>query len=265
MTRVELRTQILRIRTLIALLALLAVPAIAGLTSAGNAGHRNGTQTGLFGASTYSALNHSAASLAFIGPLLLPLVIALLSTAIGASDKEWGTLRYLYVRPVSRGRLVVGKFTAMTIAAGGATGCVIVGGLLTGVILFGWHPFHILGTPNLSAAQSDLRFLAASGYTALCMLSIGSIALMLGLLMPRAVEALGVSVAFVVVASILNGQASLHPLNVILPVHYWQDWTTLFAPGTHTNLTIGILDQVATTMLASAVAIVALHRRDPAA
>ncbi|GLY92551.1 hypothetical protein [Actinoallomurus iriomotensis] len=61
MLRVELTTQLFRIRTLIAVACLAAGPVTAGLATASHAGHRNDTQGGLFGASTYSALNHTMA------------------------------------------------------------------------------------------------------------------------------------------------------------------------------------------------------------
>lgn len=41
----------------------------------------------------------------FIGQLLLPLVVAVLCTAIGASARDWGTLRYPHVQPVTPRRL----------------------------------------------------------------------------------------------------------------------------------------------------------------
>src|SRR5438552_1945427 len=59
--RVELTTQLRRVRTLIALAGLAAVPIVAGLATASEAGHRNGNQGGLFGAAPYSALNHTMA------------------------------------------------------------------------------------------------------------------------------------------------------------------------------------------------------------
>lgn len=264
MLRVELTTQLARARTLVALLCLAAVPVIAGLTTASNAGHQNGTQDGLFGASTYSAINHTAASLDFIGPLLLPLVVALLATAIGSADRDWGVLRYLYIQPVSRRNLLTGKLVAVLIATVLATLCVILAGLLIGFGLFGWHSFHIIGAPAIPVGDAFVRLAGATGYTMLCMLSIAAIAFTLGLAMPRGVEALGVSVAFVIVASILNGQPSLHGLAVILPVHYWQDWTNLFGPGP-AHLLGGVIDQLCTVAVAVAVAAGVLLRRDPAA
>ncbi|MGI5228057.1 hypothetical protein [Actinoallomurus sp. CA-142502] len=88
MLRVERTAQLFRIRTLIAFACLAAGPVTAGLATASHAGHRNDTQGGLFGASTYSALNHTMASLRLIAPLLLTIVVAPLVTAIGSADRD---------------------------------------------------------------------------------------------------------------------------------------------------------------------------------
>lgn len=265
MLRVELTTQILRIRTLIALACLAAVPVLAGLATASKGGHRNGGQRGLFGVSTFSALNHTMASLMFIGPLLLPIVVALLASAVGSADRDWGTLRYLYVAPVGRARLLTAKLTAVAITTTAATACVLLGGLLTGLALFGWHPFHVIGAPDLTTGQTLTRVTETAGYTLLCMGTIAAIAFALGLLLPRGAEALGASVAFVVAATILNNQSALHGLAVLLPVHYWQTWTDLFTPSGHAPLGTGVLCQATTILLAVGAAVAVLQRRDPAA
>ncbi len=205
------------------------------------------------------------ASLMFIAPLLLPLVVALLASAIGSADRDWGTLRYLYVAPVSRTRLLAGKLGAAAVVTVAATMCVLLAGLLIGLALFGWHPFHIIDAPNLSAGHAIARGLEASGYTLLCMLSVAAIAFTLGLLLPRGAEALGAAVAFVVLASILNDQSALHALAVLLPVHYWQNWIHLFDSAGTAQLGTGILSQVATIAVATGLAGLVLLRRDPAA
>lgn len=265
MLRIELTTQLLRLRTLVALACLAAVPVLAGLVTASDAGHRNGDQGGLFGAATYSALNHTMASLQFIAPLLLPIVVTLLGTAIASADRDWGTLRYVYVAPVNRRRLLAGKLGAVVLTTTAATLCVPVSGLLAGLAFFGWHRFHILRAPDLATGDALLRALTASGYTLLCMLSIATVAFALGLLLPRGAEALGLTVALVVAATILNGQPALRTVSRLLPVHYWQDWTNLFDPGHTTDLGPGIVAQTVTIALAVGAAVLVLWRRDPAA
>ncbi|MDQ2897669.1 MAG: ABC transporter permease subunit [Actinomycetota bacterium] len=264
MLRVELSTQLMRVRTLVTLAALAAVPAIAGLTTLSHAGRRNGNQSGLFGASTFSASNHAAASLAFIAPLLLPLVVCLLATAIASSDRDWGTLRYLYLQPVTRLRLLTGKLAATAIACLLATASVLGAGLLTGVVLFGWHRFHIIGGRDLSSGLAAAALLQAGGYTVVCMSSIAAIAFALGIILPRGPEALGASVAFVVVASILNAQSSLHSVATLLPVHYWQDWTHLL-DRSPASLRTGAAVQLAWLAAAVAAGMLVLVHRDPAA
>jgi ABC-type transport system involved in multi-copper enzyme maturation permease subunit len=265
MLRVELTTQLMRVRTLIALAFLAAVPVMAGVSFASDAGHRNGTQSGLFGASPYSALNHTMASLEFIGPLLLPIIVALLAAAIASADRDWGVLRYFYVAPVTRTRLLVAKSAAVAIATTLALAVVLAAGFVTGLAIFGWHPFHLIGSPNLSTSHAIARVLAASGYTLACMLGMAAIAFTLGLLLPRGAEALAAAIAFVVAASILNGQPALHAVAVILPVHYWQNWVGLFEPNGASGLGVGILVQVATMVLCTASCLAVLRRRDPAA
>jgi ABC-2 type transport system permease protein len=173
-------------------------------------------------------------------------------------------LRYLYVQPVSRRRLIAGKWSALAVCCVLATACVVGGALLIGLAVFGWHPFHRIGAHGLSASSAAGRLLGASAYVAACTLSIGTIALALGLLLPGPAEALGASVAFVVVTNILDGQPSLHTITALLPVHYWSRWTHLLDGGA-TGMTTGLLAQATAILVALAVAWAALSRRDPAA
>jgi ABC-2 type transport system permease protein len=262
MTRVELVKQLLRPRSLFALAALVAVPILFAVTTTARAGHRNGTQIGLNGALSFSALNLAAAGLQFIAPLLLALVVALLGSALGAADRGWGTLRYLYVQPVSRARLLVGKWSALVVCCALATALALLAATLVGLAIFGWHPFHRLGASNLSPPTALGRLLEAAGYVLACMLSIGTIALTLGLLLPGPAEALGVSVGVVVIANILDGRGSF---DVTLPVHYWHSWTGLFDVTGAKNLGVGLAIQAATVAVALAIAWIVLTYRDPAA
>ena len=109
-------------------------PSWRGIATASHAGSRSRTQGGLYGAAPFSALNHAAASLAFCAPLLLALVAALFGSALGAADRAWGTLRYLYVQPVTPRRLITGKFSALTVCTALATASILLSGLLVGLV-----------------------------------------------------------------------------------------------------------------------------------
>jgi ABC-2 type transport system permease protein len=264
MCRVELTKQLLRVRSLIALAVLAAVPVAAGLGTASHAGGRDGSQGGLYGASPYSALNHAAASLQFVAPLLLALVVALFGSALGAADRDWGTLRYLYVQPVSPRRLIVGKWSGLTVCAALAMGCILISGVAAGLAIFGWHPFHRIGAPSLSSGTAAVRLLAGAGYLTVCVLSIGTIALCLGTWLPGPAEALGASVAFIVVGTVVDGKDWVHWLSLALPMHYWPRWTQLLDGG-HQSLLAGLGAQSITIAVALTATWLVATRRDPSA
>ncbi len=97
-----------------------------------------------------------------------------------------------------------------------------------------------------------------------CLLSIGSIALALGLLLPRSAEALGITLAFLVGSVIMDNVKSVHDLVVVMPVHYWPRYTGLFQGGGG-GIALGLAVQAATVVAILAAAYAILTRRDPAA
>lgn len=262
--RAELVKQLLRRRSVVILAGLAALPLVAAAATASRAGGRNGTQGGLYGASPFSALNHVAATLEFATPLLLALAVALLGSAIGAADREWGTLRYLYVQPVGQGRLLGGKWSALVVCCLAAVACLLVTALICGLVVFGWHPFHRLGTSTLSAPTAAARMAGAGAYVIVCTLSVATVAFALGLLLPGPAEAVAASVVLVVASSIVDGQTSLHVLASVLPVHYWTRWTALLEGGP-SGLLEGVAVQAVWTAGTLALAWALLARRDPIA
>lgn len=168
------------------------------------------------------------------------------------------------MQPVSRGRLVTGKWWALVTCSALAMLIFLAVALLTGIMFFGWHPYHVNGSSDLPAASATWAILGAAGYVTLCLLSIGSIALILGLLLPRSVEALGIAVAFLIGSAVLDNVPAVHDIIVILPVHYWMRWTQLFG-GDGGQLLPGLAAQVAAIAVALAAGCLLLARRDPAA
>lgn len=257
MLYVELATQLRRARSMILFGALAVLPVLAGVTEASKAGGRGGP-------ATYSALNFTEGGLNFTVPLLFGLVAAVFGAILGGADREWGTLRYRYVQPVSRGRLMTGKWQALVICSALAMATFLAVALLTGIVIFGWHPYHRSGTGDLSAASATWAILGAAGYVTVCLLSIGSIALALGLLLPRSVEALGISVAFLIGSTMLDNIPAVHDIIAVLPVHYWMRWTQLFG-GDASQILPGLAAQAAAIAVALTAAYLLLTRRDPAA
>jgi ABC-2 type transport system permease protein len=261
MLYVELATQLRRVRSLILFGVLVGLPILAGATQASKAGGRGGL-------ATYSALNFTEGGLNFMVPLLFGLVVAVFGAILGGADREWGTLRYLYVRPVSRGRLLAGKWWALVVCSVLAVATFMVVALLTGLVIFGWHPYHRSGASDLSAVTATGAILGSAVYLTVCLLSIGSIALALGLLLPRSVEALGIAIAFLIGSVVLDNVSAVHDIVVILPVHYWLRWMELFGGaggGASSGIILGLVAQVGAIAVALTAAYAMLSRRDPIA
>lgn len=257
MLRIELATQLRRARSLLVFGVLAGIVVLAGVTEAAKAGERGGP-------ATFSALNFTESGLNFLDPVLFGLVVALLGSIIGGSDRDWGTLRYLYVRPVSRARLVAGKWWALVVCCALTVAVFLGVALVTGLSVFGWHPYHRSGSTDLPTVTALVGVLEAGGYVMVCLLSIGSIALALGLLLPRSAEALGITLAFLVGSVIIDNVRSLHAIVAVLPVHYWPRYVSLFQGGDG-GLALGLAVQAATVAVVMAAAYAILARRDPAA
>lgn len=109
-------------------------------------------------------------------PTLLPIVILLPATAAFGDELEDGTLQYLVMKPVSRLRLVLGKYLAVLV--------VTIPALLVG-----------LGLATLIASQGpdagDLLavFRAMAGAVIMSTLLLGAIFLLVSLIVPRALLA----------------------------------------------------------------------------
>jgi ABC-2 type transport system permease protein len=244
MLQAELIIHLRRWRSIGAFAAAITVPVVAAVATSSGAGKRNGSEVGLYGTATFSALNHAAASLQFTAPLLLGIIVAMLGAAIGAADREWGYRRYLYVQPVSPRRLVTAKAAALATSCLITTLAVIGSGIASGVAAFGWHGFHRLDGPTLPPIEALLRLVEASGYVTLSLMFVASVAFTLAAILPGPAEALAVTTVFLVVSRIADGLPAFNAVNTWLPTHYSERWTELLT-GNHHGLAVGAAIQTA--------------------
>src|SRR2546426_1408344 len=99
---VELIRQVRRLRTRLGLGAMVGLPALLALVfwlGRGQAGERGAPQD-IFALATQSGLNFAAASLEAMGRFFLVVVVSLFAGEPVAGEANWGTLRYLLVRPL---------------------------------------------------------------------------------------------------------------------------------------------------------------------
>jgi ABC-type transport system involved in multi-copper enzyme maturation permease subunit len=264
MLHAELVKHLRRWRSIAAFTGLAAVPILAAVLTRADAGKRNGAETGLYGAATFSALNHTAASLQFTAPLLLAIVVALFGSAIGAADRDWGTLRYLYTQPITPRRLLGGKTVALALCCALATGCIVTAGLVSGLATFGWHDFHRIDAASIPVGTAMVRLVAAAGYVTLSALSLATIAFVLALLLPGPAEALAGAITFLVIATIADPHPALQPITHLLPTHYWNRWPSLIN-GTTTGILAGLAAQLASCVVILGTGWFIVTRKEPAA
>jgi ABC-2 type transport system permease protein len=239
---VEIRKQFLRPRTYIGMGLVSLVPII--LAAAFKANPPQGFVS-LFDLSTSSAMNIAITALTEVSAFLLIVVVSLFAGETVAGEAEWGTLRYLLVRPVSRNRLLATKLTVSIILALLATFLVSIVALAIGTALFGWHSLQVPGFATLSAGQALGRLALATVYVAWSQAAYISFAFMLSTMTDRALAAVAGGVGLGVLSQILNNISALNGTSYIYPTHYLNFWQHLFfgAPQTG-NLIRGALLQL---------------------
>ena len=109
-------------------------------------------------------------------PTLLPIVVLLPATAAFGNELEDGTLLYLLMKPVSRLRLVFGKYAAVLL--------VTVPALIVGVALT-----TLVASRGPDAQDLGRLFIAMAGASAAGAVLLGAVFLMVSLVVPRALLA----------------------------------------------------------------------------
>ena len=109
-------------------------------------------------------------------PTLLPIVVLLPATAAFGNELEDGTLPYLLMKPVSRLRLVLGKYVAVLL--------VTVPALLAGLALT-----TFIASRGPDAEDLGRLFIAMAGASAAAAVLLGAVFLLVSLVIPRALLA----------------------------------------------------------------------------
>ncbi len=112
----------------------------------------------------------------FVIPTLLPIVILLPATAAFGDELEDGTLPYLYLKPVTRLRIVLEKFLGVL--------CVTIP-----AFLFGLAVTSVIAAQGPGATDIWLSFRAMLGAGVMATLLLGAVFLLVSLIVPRALLA----------------------------------------------------------------------------
>jgi ABC-2 type transport system permease protein len=272
---VELRKQVWRLRTYLAIGVVIAIPVITTIAFKASGGpHPRNGELNLFDLGTRSGLNMPINSLLVMSGFLLPVVVCLFAGGAIAEEASWGSLRYLLIRPVTRGRLLFGKLSVVVILALVATLLIAIAGLVSGLPAFGWHPVAI---PVFSSATATVpssiatisqntafsRLVLSTLYVAWCMSGIVAFAFMLSTITDAALGAVSGGIGLTVVSEILDAIPPLKTSRNFFITHYWQAWTGMFREPMQTgDIVRGVLIQIPYVIVFLAIAWWWFHRKD---
>jgi ABC-2 type transport system permease protein len=258
---VELRKQVFRLRTYLAIGAMAVIPIIIACSV--EFGRRPRRQDNFFALAFHSGLTIPLAALVGVASFLLVIVVTLFAGGALSEEANWGSLRYLLVRPVSRSKLLLSKLIVILLLSFVATIVIPISGLIAGVIFFGWHPVISPDLTVYSQGEAVSRLALATVYIAWCMIGVIALSFMISTMTDTTLGAVAGSLGLVIISGIMNTIDSLGDLRSLLITHYWDSWQDLFRyPTNYLDMERGFFLQIPYFLLFLVLAWWWFHRRD---
>ncbi len=233
MIRVELVSLLRRRRTWITIAMLNALPLLIAVLLALTAiGPRPGTGPPFLSAVLTDGTLFPLAALGIVLPLFLPIAVAVVAGDSIAGEAQAGTLRYLLIRPVGRGRLLVAKLIAVIAFVLVAVLIVAALAYVEGRLFLGdGDPSGTVTSvsgSSLSQAETIQRTFLALGYVTFMMLGVAAIALFLSTITETGITAALGTIAILIGSTVLLGLDAADALQPYLPTRYWLAFVDLF-------------------------------------
>ena len=268
--RTEMIKAVRRTRTYVIWLGLIALPLFILIAIHARNGRPRGDEgTGLFRLAKQSGLLVPAAVLAVMSAFLLVVVAGTFAGDSVAGDAASGNLRYLLMRPVARGRLLIAKATVAGVLIWVCTILVAVAGLVGGIVLFGAHPVLAprfngqVFVFELSERTLLLRDLIATAYVAFGFTALLAMGTFFSTLTDSAAGAVGATIGVYIVSEILDGITQLGTMRYAFPTHYFSSWESMFTDNRYSHdMITGIVVQVVYLVVFGAAALVWFRRKD---
>lgn len=216
----ELRLVFGRRRNQVVLAVLAAIPILIAVAVKVSA-PKPGSGPAFFDDVTSNGLFVSLAALIVVLPIFLPLAMAVVAGDAVAGEAGAGTLRYLLVTPVSRGRLLAVKYASLVVFALAATLLVAVVGALAGIAAFGTGRVVLLSGAAVSLPEALLRILAMCLYSAVQMAAFGALGLFVTVLVSSPVAAMAGTAGIAVVLQVLDQVPQLNAIHPYLINDHW--------------------------------------------
>ena len=167
--------------------------------------------------------------------LFLPLAVAVLAGDAIAGEANQGTLRYLLIAPVARGRLLVMKAVSLAIGSFVGAAVVALSGVLTGAVLFNIGPLTTLSGTQLGVAEGLWRLLLAVAYLAAGLTALAMIGLFISTLTEQPIAATVATAMVSTLLWILDAVPQLDWLHPWLLVDRWMSFLDLLRDPVFTD------------------------------
>jgi ABC-2 type transport system permease protein len=275
--RTEFTKAARRTRSLVIVLLLVGLPTliVVAINSRGNRG--DGDQgEGLFRLAQQSGYLVPAAVLSAMSGFLLVVIAATFAGDSVAGDASWGNLRYLLMRPVPRGRLLVAKAIVAGVLIWAATILVALAGLAAGVFLFGAKAVTVPGLGSFAGTTGNLvngfqlsqgvllvRVLIATAYVAFGFTALLALGTLFSTMTDTAASAIGATAGVYIVSEILDGITQIGRIRYLLPTHYFTVWETMFTDNRYSHdMITGVVSQLVYLAVFGTAALVWFRRKD---
>ena len=275
--RTEFTKAARRTRTLVIVLLLVGLPTliVVAINSRGNRG--DGDQgEGLFRLAQQSGYLVPAAVLSAMSGFLLVVIAGTFAGDSVAGDASWGNLRYLLMRPVPRGRLLVAKAFVAGVLIWAATILVALAGLVAGVFLFGAKSVTVPGLGSFAGTTGNLvngfqltqgvllvRVLIATAYVAFGFTALLALGTLFSTMTDTAASAIGATAGVYIVSEILDGITQLGRVRYLFPTHYFNAWETMFTDNRYSHdMITGVISQLVYLAVFGTAALVWFRRKD---
>lgn len=223
----ELSVLFRRRRTWALLAALAAIPVLIAIAVKLSSGPSRGRGPAFLDQVSQNGLFVAVVATIVAIPLFLPLTVGVVAGDTVAGEASTGTLRYLLMSPVARGRLLIVKYVGAAVFCLAATFTVAVVGTLMGALLFPVGPVTLLSGTSIEVPEALLRIALVSLYVTLSLLGLCAVGLFMSTLTDVPVGAMAATVVASVVSQVIGQLPQLEWIHPWLLTHYWLGFADL--------------------------------------
>lgn len=223
----ELSVLFRRRRTWALLAALAAIPVLIAVAVKLSSGPPRGRGPAFLDQVSQNGLFVAVVATIVAIPLFLPLTVGVVAGDTVAGEASTGTLRYLLMSPVARGRLLAVKYAGAVVFCLAATFTVGLVGTLMGALLFPVGPVTTLSGTTIDVTESLVRIALVCLYVTLSLLGLCAVGLFMSTLTDVPVGAMAATVVASVVSQVVGQLPQLEWIHPWLLTHYWLGFADL--------------------------------------